>query len=124
VLQRDSRGSLRLAARTQTLQVRFPTAGERPLPPAGGARVRLAERMRASGVLPWRRAVLPLVFAAGRCVAVAGAPRVLESGLARAQPAGEEGTAGAARSGIRRFRLEWVDGPRVLAEPFGEPRAG
>jgi hypothetical protein len=124
VLRRDPRGGLQLAARVRRLQVRFPTEGERLIPAAGTARIRLAERMRAAGVLPWRRAVLPLVFAAGRCVAVAGAPQVLETVPARSRRANTDRAAVAARPGTRRFRLEWVDGPRVLAEPFGELPAG
>jgi tRNA(Ile)-lysidine synthase len=123
VLRRDPRGGVQLAARVRRLQVRFPAKGERLVPAAGTARFRLAERMRASGVLPWRRAALPLVFAAGRCVAVAGAQHLLETGSGRSQRANTGRAGVAAQPGTRRFRLEWRDGPRVLAEPFGGPTA-
>lgn len=65
-----STGGLRMTL-PAPVEIRFRSGGETIRPEPGRPRRRLKDLCQESGIVPWMRACLPLVFAGGRLVAVA-----------------------------------------------------
>ena len=100
-LRADPRGTIERAVLPNRLQVRFRGRGEQVRMPGRSQRRTVKELLRAGGVLPWMRDRVPLLFAGTLCVAIGGLAPPSDSAKRVSSPG--------------RYRLDWNEGPRVLA---------